>query len=46
MEILRTNKNPDENPDPPMSSKSLLKKIRQPLKYNPFCEEQKQHCIL
>ncbi len=42
MKILRTNKNPDENPDLPMSLKSLLTKIRQPLKYNPFCEEQKQ----
>jgi hypothetical protein len=37
MEILRTNNNPDENPDPPMSLKSA-----KPLKYNPFCEEQKQ----
>ncbi len=42
MVILRINKNPDENPDPPMSLKFLLKKSAKPWKYNPFCEEQKQ----
>jgi hypothetical protein len=42
MEILRTNKNPDENPNLPISLKSLLKKSAKPWKYNPFCEEQKQ----